>query len=765
MRWSLVLCGSILLYQVIAAGSEHNASEFALRELLVQFSIATTGSQIKEIEDAFALKRIGSLPFKNAWHYSIPEDVRILEVVSALRQLPEVKLAEPNYLRRALATPIDHHYSNQWYLTENGQDVPGTVLPGSVNDIDWQFAMGIYTGTHDTIVAVLDSGVSIDHPDLILAYLFNEGDPVDGIDNDGNGYIDDYFGWDFYDDDSLPLDENGHGTLVAGVIAATQNQEGIAGVAPHARIIGARLANDFGRFRPGFIQVAHFLLATEYAAERGARIINASFGGGSYSDFEYLQIESLRSRGILVIAAAGNGGLDGQGDNNDVFPFYPASYDLDNIISVAATDRNGELTLFSNYGPISVDVAAPGHQIFGPDISRSTVYIETFSSALEGWLQGHRPDSQSEIDWTIYTDTFGNNWATDSEFSNYQPATNSYIQSPFISLPFQGPQLEFSSSYDLALFDWLWIEVSTDGFDWTPVDLLFGTCDYCTTIIDLSFLESQTVKIQFRLETDSFFESVGVYIDELQITELDIFNYDGSQYRYDSGTSFAAPIVAGVAALIWSQKPDLPYYLIPLILELFPNEKPELAGKVRSSGVVSAFNALFVLLEDTDEDDIDNGDEWSIGTDPFNPDSDNDGFTDFEEFNAGTDPLTATLPRVLDVNLDGAISTLEDGLVILRFMFGFRGSQLIDGVDLSSGFRLDAQEIEAHMSLNQDLFDIDQNNQVNALTDGILILRYLFGFSGEALVESAVDTSACQTCNSSQVADRVSALTNLLTVM
>ena len=157
-----------------------------------------------------------------------------------------------------------------------------------------------------------------------------------------------------------------------------------------------------------------FWTGTSYAAQNGARIINASFGGPISSSFESAQIDWLNTQGVLVAAAAGNGGSDFVGDDNDVTPTFPASYPQPNIVSVAAVDRSGKLTTFSNFGALSVDIAAPGSSIFGADVDRVTTYLENYETDAPGWTVQQLPGSLSTLDWNLWTDGSGNTWATDS---------------------------------------------------------------------------------------------------------------------------------------------------------------------------------------------------------------------------------------------------------------------------------------------------------------------------------------------------------------
>jgi len=237
--------------------------------------------------------------------------------LAALENDPRVEYAQPNYIYRIFTG--DPLWEQQWGLTDA---VYGVQAADS-----WDYTRG----SSDIVVAVIDTGVDGSHEDLAANLV-----P----------------GYDFVNDDGDPDDDNGHGTHVAGIIAAAaDNGKGIAGTAPNVKIMPLKAADAGGSFT-----TASIVSAIQYAADNGARVVNMSFGS---SNFDTLEYEAIRDNpGILFVAAAGN-----EGNNNDVNPVYPACYDLPNIISVAALAPDGGLAGFSNYGEDSVHLAAPGGDI------------------------------------------------------------------------------------------------------------------------------------------------------------------------------------------------------------------------------------------------------------------------------------------------------------------------------------------------------------------------------------------------------------------
>jgi hypothetical protein len=227
-------------------------------------------------------------------------------------------------------------------------------------DIDAAGAWDVNTGSGSLIVAVIDTGVDYTHPDLAANIWTNAGEiPGDGIDNDGNGYIDDVHGYDFFNRDGDPRDDHGHGTHVAGTIGAVGNNGiGVTGVNWNVQIMPLKFLGAGGSGT-----TADAIEALAYAVANGAAISNNSWGGDPYSQAMFDAIAAARDAGHLFVAAAGNGNIFGIGQDNDAAPFYPAGYDLDNVIAVAAVDHHDNLATFSNYGATTVDLAAPGVNI------------------------------------------------------------------------------------------------------------------------------------------------------------------------------------------------------------------------------------------------------------------------------------------------------------------------------------------------------------------------------------------------------------------
>lgn len=292
------------------------------------------------------------------------------ELIADLKNDPDVETAEPNYLRHVSATPNDTRFAEMWALQNTGQSVNGTTGTAGV---DVKFlaarAMARTINPAQVVVAVVDTGVDYVHPDLAANLWVNSAEIAgNGIDDDGDGYIDDVNGYDFVGSTGAPADSGYHGTHVAGTIAAVGNNAlGTIGLNERAQIMACKVSSDGST-----ISASAEIEALQYIAlmkGRGVNIVavNASYGGGGSSSAESAAIQALSDVGILFCAAAGNASA-----NNDTTADYPGNYRLANMIVVAATDQNDALASYSNYGATTVDIAAPGSNILSTQPSTVT---------------------------------------------------------------------------------------------------------------------------------------------------------------------------------------------------------------------------------------------------------------------------------------------------------------------------------------------------------------------------------------------------------
>jgi subtilisin family serine protease len=303
-------------------------------------------------------------------------DMTLAAAMSSLREDQSVMWAEPNYTYTHQEISNDPGFP-QLYGMQGSSTSPANQF-GSNAAAAW--AAGVI-GSENVYVGVIDEGIQFSHPDLVGQIWTNPFDPVDGIDNDGNGYVDDVRGYNFADNNNSiyggGTSGNGddHGTHVAGTIGATGgNGTGVVGVNWRATIISGKFLGRNGGTAANAVRAIDYF--TDLKLRHGLNIVatNNSWGGGGFSQALRDAIERANRAGILFVAAAGNGGSDGIGDNNDTTPNYPSNYTNANVIAVAAITSTGARSSFSNFGATTVDIGAPGSGII------STTAFNTYSN-------------------------------------------------------------------------------------------------------------------------------------------------------------------------------------------------------------------------------------------------------------------------------------------------------------------------------------------------------------------------------------------------
>jgi thermitase len=364
------------------------ANEFVPGEVLVKYKSNTKGRT-----QVFKSKRAGlslsrefftggqDFPISRFAVIKTKNKSNLLNLIERLNNDPKVAYAEPNYLYYTIknnrnlqdiltyvdqdnssAAPNDPSFTKLWGLANTGTNEPlsqgrNSSPTGRAGvDINALKAWSITKGSKSIKIAVIDTGVDYNHPDLVENIWTNtaEANGTPGVDDDGNGYIDDIHGYDFANKDGDPMDGNGHGTHCSGTIAAAHdNGVGVAGVMAHAQIIGVKFLTDQGSG-----STADAILSIDYAIKQGVDIMSNSWGGSGRSEALLEAIERANAAGIIFTAAAGNNAAD-----NDTTPSFPANYDVENVISVAAHNYDDKLASFSCFGATTVHISAPGRNI------------------------------------------------------------------------------------------------------------------------------------------------------------------------------------------------------------------------------------------------------------------------------------------------------------------------------------------------------------------------------------------------------------------
>lgn len=546
----------------------------------------------------------------------IKDTKTVEDKIAELKKDTNVEYVEPNYIRPwSSIFPNDNNFSLQWALNN-------AIAPTA--DISAIDVWNITTGSSAVVIGVLDSGIAYNHPDL----KNNMWDGSLGCKDESNQNI---FcpnhGWDYINNSNNPLDDNGHGTHVAGIIGAEGNNGiGITGVNWNVKLMALKVGNSDGAI------VGDVVKAIDFAIYNGVKIINASFTGDLFSQTEYNAIKRFKDAGGIFVAAAGNGSYYGDlsiGDNHDSqISLYPSDYDLDNIISVAATDQNDDLASFSDYGATSVDVGAPGINIYSTIVADSNILFETFEGLTTSSIPGDWNRNGIENSWGTYnrTDLFGIGWGKvlygDLNYP-YLSNANTTVTSPLYNLSNSAKSnINFwtrcDTSYHLnsegSIFqDYMALEISMDGENfvelkkWNEFSIDIENQDsedstgWATKYYSLSIPDNYlTNNFKFRLRwvTDGVDNNYdGCLVDDINLTKFS----DGSdmQYGYMDGTSMAASHVAGLVALIWGYKPDLNYAQVKNTILTTGDDVSSLHGKTSAGTRINAFNALNSLVPAT----------------------------------------------------------------------------------------------------------------------------------------------------------------------
>jgi len=301
---------------------------------------------------------------------TLPAGMTVEEALQQFNGADGILYAQPNYEVQICSTfPDDTRFDDLWGMHNTGQ-TGGTADA----DIDAPEAWDISTGSSEIVVAVIDTGVGYTHPDLAANMWVNEAEKngTPGVDDDGNGYIDDIYGYDFCNYDGDPMDDHYHGTHCAGTIGGIGNNgEGVAGVNWNVRIMALKFLDSSGS---GWSDDA--IKCVEYSALMGANLSSNSWGGGPYNQGLKDAIDAAGAAGMLFAAAAGN-----DSSNNDSSPHYPSSYDCESLIAVMATDHSDNKAGFSSWGPVSVDLGAPGVDILSCQLGGGYKYASGTSMA------------------------------------------------------------------------------------------------------------------------------------------------------------------------------------------------------------------------------------------------------------------------------------------------------------------------------------------------------------------------------------------------
>jgi subtilisin family serine protease len=587
-------------------------------EIIVKFKSGNYDIQSYNTHNIMGAKSIKKIGIEGLERVKLPQGISVPDAIQAYKAHPDVEYAEPNYIVRASAIPNDARFGEQWGLHNTGQVINGSGGKAGA-DINAPEAWDILQVT-SVIVAVIDSGIDISHPDIAANLIA---------------------GYDFVENDNVPNDLNGHGTHVAGIIGAVgNNATGISGVSWSVKIMALKVLDQNGEGT-----IADIIEAADYAVQNNARVINMSFSGPDFSQSFYDSIASYPN--VLFIVAAGN-----ETTNNDVTPSYPANFDLPNIISVAATDQNDNLTDFSNYGTISVDVAAPGKNILStiPSFTAGVTYSGTYRVVYLGFgfesINGAATRNDlmqkvlqfegiSQADKILLVDDDGGDFYESYYEQALQPLGFSF---DIHTVPLNGDGPDISELNQYKLIIWFTGRQFTNTL--TSVDqsnlgaYLNSSGRIFLTGQDIGY---DIVTVQGQRGPSSFYQH---YLHAFYITDdalgniytgqntfsnlsLDITSGDGDGARYTrfvdamttvgsgqagfyiqyndayqflDGTSMATPVVSGIAALVGAFQSSFTADQIKGAILGSVDVLPSLQGKILTGGRVNAYKALIAFI-------------------------------------------------------------------------------------------------------------------------------------------------------------------------
>ena len=582
------LAGAVLLLDQVTAVPLAPAEEaaappgsYVAGEVLVKFKPVYLSQQRMSAIAVRGHAVLADLDQRGWVQVKIGEGQTVEQALAAYRNHPDIEHVQPNYIYHAAAVPNDAQYGQLWAFRNTGQTVAsGTYLPNSGTpgaDINIEKAWNHITDCSSVVVAVIDTGIN-----------YNQEDLAGNMWNGGPGFPN--HGWDFSASDNDPMDHNGHGTHVAGIIgAAGNNATGTTGVCWKATLMAVRVLGATGSGT-----TASIIQGINFAVSNGAKVINMSLGGGGAFDQAFSNaVGNAQANDVVVVVAAGN-----EANNNDGGSArYPCNFVNANLVCVAALDQNYALATFSNWGTTSVDVGAPGTNIqsawagakatINDDFNTGGVLDWTTSGG--GWAYGLLSLSGSLVDGLMNpasfpSGTYGNN-------------LDSRTYKTFDLSGKIAAILRFSMQLAVQPGDSLNLNYRNGGGDPFAggVQLSGGsgsTGGVVPFAFDLSPCISATCSVGFQLSSNASDTAQGAGILSFRIETLQLNN---TSYNTINGTSMATPLVTGLAAMLRAYNPQYAYLDVVSAIKISGRSVAALSGKTTTGKAADVMSSLAYL--------------------------------------------------------------------------------------------------------------------------------------------------------------------------
>lgn len=564
-------------------------------EIIVKFKAAASRTQRQHAIGRRGHRKMRDLGRPELTQIKINRGEDLKAMLSAYNRDPNVEFAQHNYRYRATSTtPNDPLFWQLWALKNDGQTIfswGGPNNPNSTNnpgvtgyDMNLPAAWDYLTDCSSVIVAVIDSGIQYNHADLVNNMW------------DGSGVGAPNHGWDFVDNDNDPMDQNGHGTHVAGIIAAEGNNGvGTTGVCWKAKLMALRALDTTGAGTTGTIATA-----VDWARAQGAKVINMSLGGSTPDPTLATAIDNARVADIVVATAAGN-----NGKNNDTIQYYPCNYSMSNIVCVGAIDQAYQYASFSNFGQFNVDIAAPGTNIVSEWPGTVTAITDPLSNPPGGWTNvgggwGYTTLAVSGTPYGALVNPANYNHFT----ATYADAADNRMYQTFNLTGADVATLEYYLARDFTANDSIKTAYFAGGGDPfaagmpTLLDSLTGTSSGTAQRqeYDITPCIGMTCSIGFQVTSDATTHSFGAAI---LLFQLNLLAYNLVSYNVTEGTSMATPHVSGLAAMIRAMNPSFASANTIEQLYLGARTLNTLIGSVKNGRVADAWGSVSYLRPTT----------------------------------------------------------------------------------------------------------------------------------------------------------------------